>query len=76
LFKIYPNPANQKLTILFNEAISGIVELIDLMGGRIFEQNLLKQKSVEMNVSNFKKGIYLVLIKTNQELYSQKVIIE
>ncbi len=76
LFKMYPNPTNEKLTISFIEPISGNLSFIDLLGKKVFEQNLLKQKFVEINVSNFKKGIYLVLIKTNQELYSQKVIIE
>ena len=76
LFKLFPNPTNEKLTISFIEPISGNLSFIDLVGKTVFEQNLLKQKLVEINVSNFKKGIYLVLIKTNQELYSQKLIIE
>ena len=76
LFKLFPNPTNEKLIILLSERISGNVSFIDLAGKTVFEQDLLNQKLVEINVSNFKKGIYLVLIKTNQELYSQKVIIE
>ena len=76
LFKLFPNPTNEKLTISFIGPISGNVSFINLAGKTVFEQNLLNQKLVEINVSNFKKGIYLVLIKTNQELYSQKVIIE
>ena len=76
LFKLFPNPTNEKLTISFTERISGNVSFINLAGKTVFEQNLLNQKLVEINVSYFKKGIYLVLIKTNQELYSQKVIIE
>lgn len=76
LFKVFPNPTNEKLTISFIEPMTGNVSFIDLTGKLVFEQNLLKQKSVEINVSALKKGIYLVLVKTNQELYSQKVIIE
>lgn len=76
VFTVFPNPTNEKLTISFTERISGNLLFIDLAGKTVFEQNLLNQKLVEINVSNFKKGIYLVLIKTNQELYSQKVIIE
>jgi hypothetical protein len=76
LFKLFPNPSHEKLTISFVELTSGNISFIDLSGKSIFELNLLKQKSVEINVSSFKKGIYLVLVKTNQELYVQKVIIE
>lgn len=76
LFKLFPNPSSEKLTISFIELTSGNISFIDLSGKSIFEQHILKQKSLEINVSAFKKGIYLVLVKTNQELYSQKVIIE
>lgn len=76
LFKLFPNPSSEKLTISFIEPISGSISFVNLSGKSIFEQNLLKQKSVEINVSSFKKGIYLVIVKTNQELYSKKVIIE
>ena len=76
LFSLYPNPTNEKLTITFSEPISGNLSLVDLTGKTIFEQNLTKQKSIELNVSKFKKGVYIVLVKTNQELYSQKVIVD
>jgi hypothetical protein len=76
LFKLFPNPTRERLTISFIEPITGNVSFIDLTGKLVFEQSVLKQKTVEINVSAFKKGIYLVLVKTNQELYTQKVIIE
>ena len=76
VFKLFPNPTNEKLILSFNEPISGNLNIIDLSGKILIEQNFYKEKTLEINVSNFKKGIYLVLIKTNQELYSQKVIIE
>ncbi len=76
IFKVFPNPTSEQLTISFIEPISGNLSFVDLLGKTVFEQKMTKQKRVEINVSTFKKGIYLVLIKTNQELYSQKVIIE
>ena len=76
VFKLFPNPINEKLILSFNEPISGNLNFIDISGKILIEQDFYKEKSLELNVSTFKKGIYLVLIKTNQELYSQKVIIE
>ena len=76
LFKLYPNPTSDKLNISFNQPISGNLEMLDLTGRIIFEQNLTKQKSIELNISKFKRGIYIVVVKTNQEIYSQKVIID
>jgi len=76
LFKLFPNPTSEKLTITFLEPISGNLSFVDLLGKTIFEQKIVKQESVEIDVSTFKKGFYLALIKTNEELYIQKVIIE
>ena len=75
-FKVFPNPTSEQLTISFLEPISGNVCFVDLLGKVVFEQQIAKQKSLIINVSTFKKGFYLVLIKTNKELYSQKIIIE
>ncbi|WP_416233505.1 T9SS type A sorting domain-containing protein [Arcicella sp. LKC2W] len=36
----------------------------------------MKPKNLLIDVSSLKKGIYLVIISSNQELYSQKIIIE
>ena len=75
-FNVFPNPASEQVTISFLEPIAGNLSFVDLLGKTVFEQKIAKQKSVEINVSTFKKGFYLVLIKTNQELYIHKVIIE
>ena len=76
LVQIFPNPANTTLNVSFIEPISGIVSLVDVSGQLVLERTFNKQKLIEINVSNCKKGIYLVLIKTNQELYSKKIIID
>ena len=76
IFKVFPNPTSEQLTISLFEPISGNLSIVDLLGKTVFEQKIAKQKNIEINVSTFKKGFYLVLIKTNQELYSYKVIIE
>ena len=76
VFKVFPNPTNEQLTISFAELISGDLCFVNLIGKTIFEHQITKQKSVEIDVSTFKKGIYLVVIRIGQELYSQKVIVD
>ena len=76
IFKVFPNPSSEQLNILFAEPMTGNLSIVDLLGKTVFELSVTKQKNIEINVSSFKMGIYFVLIKTNQELYSQKVIIE
>lgn len=76
VFKVFPNPTNEQLTISFAEPISGDLCVVNLIGKTIFEHQITKQKSVEIDVSTFKKGIYLIVIRIGQELYSQKVIVD
>ncbi len=76
LFKLFPNPVNDRLNITFSEPISGSLSVVDLTGRYVYEVTLLRQKSIEINVFNFKKGNYFVIIKTNEELYSKKILIE
>ena len=75
-FNIFPNPTKDKLNISFSEPLTGQISLIDLSGKSIFEQKIMKQQNLLFDVSSLKKGIYLVIISSNQELYSQKIIVE
>lgn len=75
-FNIFPNPTKDKLNISFSEPLTGQISLIDLSGKNIFEQKIMKQQNHLLDVSSLKKGIYLVIISSNQELYSQKIIVE
>ncbi len=55
--KIYPNPAKDFINITSKKEISS-VEILDLSGKKISES-----KDLKINVSNLKKGIYLLNIK-------------
>ncbi len=75
-FNIFPNPTKDKLNITFIEPLTGTITLLDLSGKSIFEQKIINQKSILFDVSSLKKGFYLVIISSNQELYTQKIIVE
>ncbi|PWK26593.1 putative secreted protein (Por secretion system target) [Arcicella aurantiaca] len=76
IFNIFPNPTQDKLNIVFYELFNGTVSLIDIAGRNYFEHKITKQQNLLLDVSSLKKGIYLVIISSNQELYSQKIIVE
>lgn len=69
-FKIYPNPVKEYFTIDTNDQIEQ-VEIYSTSG------KLLKTvKSKKINISDLAKGNYLVKIKTDKEIITQKIIKE
>lgn len=78
---ISPNPASQTIFVRFNSTISSPVEvsITDLSGRNIQQQNFgtlnQGQHNLQMDISNLKKGIYLVQLKNGEQTLSNKLII-
>ena len=63
VFQIYPNPANESLSILLNEKESALIEIFDQTGRRVHSQKSSTEVlNIEMNVSEFSAGIYTVKV--------------
>jgi hypothetical protein len=74
-FKIYPNPANESVTISANNELIQSVILFDMFGNQV--KNVQKDnKVVNINVSNLSKGIYVVEISTLNQIINKKVIVD
>lgn len=73
---IYPNPTKGSLKIKLKTPNNYIVSILDLIGNKVFEQTFFNQNSISLDLSTLKKGLYLVLINNNQEIYSQKILLE
>ena len=70
-FNVYPNPANDKITIGLPEGIKPVqISLINPLG-RI----LLQTQSKTLTVSSFPEGIYFLIIRTAKDEINKKVII-
>ena len=67
--KIYPNPANNKITIDANDVID--VKLFDILGKQI-----TSTKTNEVDVSNLTNGVYFIQVQTKQNTSTQKIIIQ
>lgn len=62
-FQIYPNPANESLSILLNEKETTIVEIFDETGRRIHSlKSNTDALKIEMSISEFSSGIYTVRV--------------
>jgi acetyl-CoA carboxylase carboxyl transferase subunit beta len=76
---IYPNPANDKITISLNTQLTNQhinqITITDL-SGKIVSQLNNELTEVEIDVSNYASGIYFVKVNINDEQSIQKLIIE
>lgn len=71
---VYPNPADDYINIKTNYRGNGTVKMFDLRGSLIFEEEVVNE-TTSIPVQNFKKGSYLLRVKTPEETHSQIVII-
>lgn len=73
---VYPNPSNGKITISCENQLIDAIEIINVLGDRIYFETLLNE-SDEINLSIEKKGIffYKILYK-NGTSWDGKIIIE
>jgi hypothetical protein len=72
-FKIYPNPATNKIVIEFTKNESLQVCITDLLGKKIMEFTTGKQTTT-IDLDGLQQGIYLVQIQTEKEIFTQKFI--
>ncbi len=62
-FQIYPNPAEEVLSISLNEKESALIEIFDQTGRRVLSQKSNNEVlKIEMNTSEFSPGIYTVRV--------------
>lgn len=72
-FSMYPNPAN-KILIINNLSKESQINIFDMTGRIIYAENILTS-STELNIENWKDGIYTVQIITEGKIANQKLII-
>lgn len=71
-FRIYPNPANQKLQISTNSN-SGIVQILSSTGIAVYESHL-SESDLTLDVSGYPTGVYLLKITVQGSTSIQKWI--
>jgi hypothetical protein len=79
IFQLYTNPITEKTTLVINKSNSenDIISIYTIAGNLIYSQKLNSQKSIELNKTKYKNGIYLISY-TSQDGYrvARKVIIK
>ncbi|MFN8415708.1 MAG: glycoside hydrolase family 9 protein [Cytophagaceae bacterium] len=73
---LYPNPANDRVTIEMPYKIDGSIEMVDLQG-RVKSINYVESSNqIEFNVNGMDKGLYLIKIQTESGIIVDKIQIQ
>jgi hypothetical protein len=73
MLKIYPNPFRDELTIEIPPSISIGIQIIS-PDGQIVYQGYNDENLTNINTSGFSKGIYIVVLHSNEFVFSQKIV--
>lgn len=71
-FSIYPNPGYDKLNIQLNKGKEAVVELIDLLGNKVYSSETGTTKTID--ISSLNAGIYLVKVTMDNQVSSTRFI--
>lgn len=72
IFKLYPNPSNEIITIQSETELINDLKIFDFNGRLIFSKNVTPKQSRTIDVSKFSKGIYLLEITSEKGATSVK----
>jgi len=73
--KVYPNPGSDNINIVY-ESVPFRVDLFNSLGAKVYS-GLSDTKSFEMNIKQYKSGIYLVKVTdSNNNINIQKIILK
>jgi hypothetical protein len=73
-FSLFPNPADEKITITFNKLQSIQLEIISVLG-QVLVVEKVNSVDVVLDTSTFSSGTYFVRVKSNDRFYLQKLVI-
>ena len=68
---IHPNPANNIIRVTTNQATVNNVKVYDILGKTILNAKL---KNNELDISNFKSGVYVLKIETDKGVSTKRII--
>jgi hypothetical protein len=72
--KIYPNPAQEQLTLSLQNGLIEQYNIFDALGQVVLQNNSNKQLTPQLNISNLKAGVYYVQTISSNGSYTAKFI--
>lgn len=77
-FNLSPNPAIGNLSIQSNSSDEKVIEIFNLSGQMIYKTSSYIEKLINLDVSELKEGIYLLVLTNKKTMFrqSKKLIIQ
>jgi len=76
-FSLYPNPASDLLNLqfTFSTSTNTIISVKNILGQKIFSQQIPPLRNTfQLNISEWKNGIYIIQIKSDSQTYTHRFI--
>jgi hypothetical protein len=74
--KIYPNPSKGQFNIDFiNNKILAEIYVFNIQGMKVYQTSCKEQSHKELDISYLPPGMYLIVIKTDNKVLREKLII-
>jgi hypothetical protein len=74
-FLLYPNPAQDNITVISNFSENEMVELFNELGKKIDCPFITKGKEKTLNTESLTRGVYLIKISDHQQTVTRKFIL-
>ncbi len=72
-FNVYPNPVNDVINLDLNFDENVTVKIYNTLGQTLYSSNLTSNNQ-KINISNYRTGIYLLEVESENEKYFKKII--
>jgi hypothetical protein len=72
-FHIYPNPASKWIKVDTDETSGGIIKIYSI-NGQLIHTAQIEGPSSRIDLSNFKKGVYIISIRSKDSVTIEKII--
>jgi hypothetical protein len=75
-FKLYPNPVSEVLSIERKTDEPTDIQIFNSLGVLVFTQTSNASSKINLNLSSFPKGVYIVNLTTENQTKSEKIVVQ
>ena len=74
---VFPNPAKDNFTVTFSNTINkGVIEVYNVLGKKIFTEDVINVSQKEVQLKNSDAGIYFVKVHTEEKTFTEKLVVQ
>ncbi len=75
-FSVYPNPAANQVDVEFNQILSnGKIQVFDIFGKQLLEENIVNESKHAINLENISNGTYFIKVLDENYYYCRKIVV-